>query len=34
MRELQRLLVRADELETVNQELGYCRPEITETYLR
>ena len=34
MRELQRLLVRADALETVSQELGHFRPEITETYLR
>ena len=34
MRELQRLLVREDALETVSQELGHFRPEITETYLR
>ena len=34
MRELQRILVRADALEVVSQELGHFRPEITETYLR
>ncbi|MYD49923.1 MAG: site-specific integrase [Dehalococcoidia bacterium] len=34
MDELQRTLVRADALETVSQELGHFRPEITETYLR
>ena len=34
MRELQRLLVRAEALEVVSQELGHFRPEITETYLR
>ena len=34
MAELQRLLVRADALEAVSQELGHFRPEITETYLR
>ncbi|MYE11220.1 MAG: site-specific integrase [Gammaproteobacteria bacterium] len=33
MRELQRILVRADALEVVSQELGHFRPEITETYL-
>ncbi|MDE0343436.1 MAG: site-specific integrase [Deltaproteobacteria bacterium] len=34
MRELQRLLVRAEALEVVSQELGHFRPEITETYLK
>ena len=34
MDELQRILVRADALETVSQELGHFRPGITETYLR
>ena len=34
MRELQRILVRADALEVVSQELGHFRPDITETYLR
>ena len=34
MDELQRTLVRADALETVSQELGHFRPQITETYLR
>ena len=34
MSELQRILVRADALEAVSQELGHFRPEITETYLR
>ena len=34
MDELQRSLVRADALETVSQELGHFRPDITETYLR
>jgi len=34
MDELQRGLVRADALETVSQELGHFRPQITETYLR
>ena len=34
MRELQRILVRADALEAVSQELGHFRPDITETYLR
>ena len=34
MRELQRILVRADALEVVSQELGHFRPGITETYLR
>ena len=33
MRELQRTLLRADALETVSQELGHFRPEITEHYL-
>ncbi|MXY17198.1 MAG: site-specific integrase [Acidobacteria bacterium] len=32
MRELQRILVRADALEVVSQELGHFRPEITEHY--
>ena len=34
MRELQSVLVREGSLETVSQELGHFRPEITETYLR
>ena len=34
MRELQRILVRADALEVVSQELGHFRPSITETYLK
>lgn len=34
MRELQRTLLRPVALETVSQELGHFRPEITETYLR
>ena len=34
MSELQRILVRAAALETVSQELGHFRPDITETYLR
>ena len=34
MRELQRILVRADALAVVSQELGHFRPDITETYLR
>lgn len=34
MRELQRMLLRADALEVVSQELGHFRPDITETYLR
>ena len=34
MDELQRTLVRAHALETVSQELGHFRPDITETYLR
>ena len=34
MSELQRILVRADALEAVSQELGHFRPGITETYLR
>ena len=34
MAELQRMLFCADALETVSQELGHFRPEITETYLR
>ena len=34
MRQLQHVLVRADALETVSQELGHFRPDITETYLR
>ncbi|MCY3732288.1 MAG: hypothetical protein OXF98_13185, partial [Rhodospirillaceae bacterium] len=34
MRELRRLLVRAEALEVVSQELGHFRPEITETYLK
>ena len=34
MDELQRILVRADALEVVSQELGHFRPQITETYLR
>ncbi len=34
MAELQRILVRADALEVVSQELGHFRPGITETYLR
>ncbi len=29
MRELQRLLVRAEALEVVSQELGHFRPQIT-----
>ena len=33
MRELQRILVRADALEVVSQELGHFRASITETYL-
>ena len=34
MRELQRILLRADALEVVSQELGHFRRDITETYLR
>ena len=34
MRELQRILVRTDALETVSQELGHFRANITEEYLR
>lgn len=34
MAELQRTLTRTDALETVSQEMGHFRPEITETYLR
>ena len=34
MSELQRILVRAAALETVSQELGHFRPDITESYLR
>ena len=34
MAELQRILICGDALETVSQELGHFRPEITETYLR
>ena len=34
MRELQRILVRADALEVVSQELGHFRPDVAETYLR
>ena len=34
MAELQRGLTRWDALETVSQELGHFRPEITGTYLK
>ena len=34
MRELQRILVRADALEVVSQELGHFRASITHTYLK
>ncbi len=34
MRELQRILLRADALEVVSQELGHFRRDITLTYLR
>ena len=34
MRKPQRILLRADALEVVNQELGHFRRDITLTYLR